>query len=80
MKKPEVARLLDFARECYPGFNCKSEKAMLDVWTDMLGHVSFADGMAAMKKACQKSKYFPSIADVIAEIKADVELTRGYLK
>lgn len=80
MTKQEVAEMLEFANACYPNSQIKDRKKMLDVWSAIFSDISPESAMQGMKAACLSSKWFPSVAEVMAEIKAKNDLMRGYLE
>lgn len=67
MTKKEVAEMLDYAQACYPEAKIKDPKKVLDVWADVFSGQDAENTMDCMKKVCQSSKYFPSVADVMNE-------------
>ena len=80
MTRKEVSQMLGYAMACYPTSQIKDPKKMLDVWTDIFAGVYANDAIEAMKAACISSKYFPTVADVMAEIKAKKDQMRGYIE
>jgi len=80
MTKKEVAEMLDYAQACYPEVRFKEQKKVLDVWADVFSGYDAKSTMDCMKKVCRISKYFPSVADVMAEVRTEREKMRGYIQ
>ena len=66
--KAEVGQMLDFAMACYPNTQIKDLKKMLEVWAMVFAPIDTETAMTAMQEVCQRSKWFPSVADIMNEI------------
>lgn len=70
LTKAEVGEMLDFLLACYPNVQIKSEnpQKMLEVWTSIFAPVNTETAMAAARVVSMRSKWFPSVADIMNEI------------
>jgi len=80
MKKTEVVKMLKIAEGSFPGFRCNDWQTIIEVWADMFSNIDADKATVAMKKVCATVKFFPSVADVMAEIKAKGESEKGRLR
>lgn len=80
MKKSEVAQMIDFAISCFPGAQIKDPVKMLNTWAVMFEHVESGTANNAMTEICKTNKYFPSVSDIMNEIKEEKDRMRGYVK
>ena len=67
MTKTEVTKMLAYAEYLYPSFRCDNKLAMINAWADIFANVDNEKAMAAMKRVCQTSKYFPSASEVFIQ-------------
>ena len=70
MKKEQVGEMLDFLSACYPNSQIKPEyrQKMFEVWANVFAHTEYEIAMAAAREIATKSKWFPSVADIMNEI------------
>lgn len=70
MTEQQVGEMLDYLSACYPTAQIKPEhqKKMFEVWAGVFAHIEYETAMAAAREVSVKSKWFPSVADIMNEI------------
>jgi hypothetical protein len=69
MTRHEVKRLVEFAAGGYPGIQAREVTVIAETWydPDMLGKLSFDMAMRSLKKAMIKTKYIPTVAEILEQ-------------
>lgn len=70
MTKAEVGEMLDFLSACYPNTQIKDDQKqkVFKVWSSVFENIDADTAMAAAREIATKSKWFPSVADIMNEI------------
>ena len=66
MTRQEVFALVALASSSYPSMQARDPKPIVEAWTMMMADIDAVVGKAAIIKVCRDSKFFPSVAQVVA--------------
>lgn len=70
LTKAEVGEMLDFLSACYPNSQIRQEikQKVFEVWAGVFATIDYETAMEAAREVSLKSKWFPSVADIMNEI------------
>ena len=66
MTKSEIVSLVTLASAAYPSAQDKDPDPIVKAWMLMLSDISFPIAKAAVVRVCRSSRFFPSIAEIVA--------------
>jgi len=66
MKRQEICALVALASSSYPSMQTRDPKPIVEAWSLMLSDLDAVVAKAAIIKVCRDSKFFPSVAQIVA--------------